>query len=135
MWSIFYYSFWYENINISTRSCKGGWTGLGTAKVGCFPLLFLLSQFSPTWSCNNGLPHIFHWMLDTAGRFHAMNYFGIYILNLSLRAFQLIEQRGKSVQYFIKLNTLLCIDVFKPFTPPIAFPKYVQNLSFDKKFI
>ena len=51
-----YFQFWYENINISNSSRRVGWTGLGTAKLGCFPLYFFLSHFSPTGSCSTGLP-------------------------------------------------------------------------------
>ena len=43
----FLFSFWYENINISNTSRRGGWTGLGTAKVGCFPLISSYPTFLP----------------------------------------------------------------------------------------
>ena len=56
LYVFFLFQFWYDNIDISNTSRRGGWTGLGTAKVGCFPLFFFLSHFSPTGSCSNGLP-------------------------------------------------------------------------------
>ena len=43
----FFSLFWYENINISNTSRRGGWTGLGTAKVGCFPLFSSYPTFLP----------------------------------------------------------------------------------------
>ena len=42
-----FFSFWYENINISNTSRRGGWTGLGMAKVGCFPLFSSYPTFLP----------------------------------------------------------------------------------------
>ena len=44
---VFNFKFWYENINISNTSRRGGWTGLGTAKVGCFPLFSFYPTFLP----------------------------------------------------------------------------------------
>ena len=40
------FSFWYKSINISSTSSRDGWTGLGTAKVGCFPLFLPFQLFS-----------------------------------------------------------------------------------------
>ena len=51
-----YFLFSYENVSISNISRRGGWTGLGTAKVGCFPLYVFLSHFSPTGPCSTILP-------------------------------------------------------------------------------
>ena len=52
-------SFWYENINISNTSRRGGWTGLGMAKVGCFPLFSSYPTFLPPGhvvpDCRNSL--------------------------------------------------------------------------------
>ena len=51
------FKFWYENINISNISCRGGWTGLGMAKSGTFPTLLFLSHFSPTVLCSTRFPY------------------------------------------------------------------------------
>ena len=42
-----FFSCWYENINISNTRRRGGWTGLGTVKVGCFPLFSSYPTFLP----------------------------------------------------------------------------------------
>ena len=67
---ILFFKFWYENINVSNTSRRGGWTGLGTAKVG-----FFLSHFSPTGSCSIGLPN-----------HHALLHHQTWKMSIALRA-------------------------------------------------
>ena len=50
------FNFWYENIDISSISAWGGWTGLGMEKVGGIPLFSLFSHFSPTGQHTTSLP-------------------------------------------------------------------------------